>query len=43
MPESPEAEKVEELVDAKFNARTEPRYTVQGGSQSKDFDVSRRR
>jgi hypothetical protein len=43
MPESPEVEKVEELVDAKFNDRTELRYTVQGGSQTKDFEVTRRR
>jgi hypothetical protein len=39
MPESPEVEKVEELVDAAFNDKTELRYTVQSGSQEKNFDV----
>lgn len=43
MPESPEVEKVEELVDARFNDRTELRYTVQAGSQEKNFDVTRRK
>lgn len=40
MPESPEIEKVEELVAEKYNNKTELRYTVASGSQEKNFDVT---
>jgi hypothetical protein len=43
MPESPEVDKVEELVDARFNDKSDLRMTVQRGSQEKKFEVTSRK
>ena len=40
MPESPEVDKVEELVNEKFNTKSDIKMTIQSGSQEKHFDVT---
>ena len=39
MPESPEIDVVEELLPAKYNVKSELKYSVENSTQTKDFEL----